>query len=186
MARFKIPQQQAETPVQSGDTPFPEGVFRGVIDEIRVQAVHRGAGEGPEFILTDRDGNVLADNAVVASIQIGSNEPELEGGPEVGERKFFDDLLVLDMDKYSWDQPVEDEPSWRLDQTRRRLTNLALALDLVESDEEGVGPIDNFDDLLRNGELEGMEVVFEVAHRKVKRDGETRVYPFLKAYMPAV
>lgn len=183
MAKFRIPVTEAENPAGSGDLPFPVGTWKGVIEEIRIAEVVAGSDEGPQFLFSDG-----GRTALVASIQLGSISPFIEGQPDVGERKFFDDLFLLRFDDFAWDEPQAGEPTWRLEQTRRRLTNLALALNAVDGDEGGVGPVDSFGDMIINKELEGMEVMFEVAHRKgtSKKTGEKTVYPFIKTYLPVV
>lgn len=193
MPKFVIPKADAEEPRGSGGSDlFPEGVWRGKVEVVRIAEAHAEPKSGPAFCLSPG-----AEWGEVASVQIGDIEPVIMSQPDVGNRKFFDDQLLLS-EMFpggvivSWDEPTgSDEENWRFDQTRRRLTNLALAVNAVENDGNGgVGPVEHFGDLLRESSedgkgLAGTVVAFEIAHRTYKtKAGEKGKAHFLKSYMP--
>jgi hypothetical protein len=194
MAKFMIPTAEADAPVGSGASsgPFPEGTWKGRIEVVRINDVFIGGG-GPEFVLYNKKSEPpVAQRAEVASIQLGGITPVLDGQDEVGNRKFFDELLILSMDEHLWDEPSEEEPSWKLEQTRRRLTNLAVAVGAAETDGNGsTGPVDDFGEMLRasaeEGEgISGCDVIFEVYHERfTRKGGEGGVREHIRAYLPA-
>lgn len=180
---FKIPRSQAENPNPGGDWIPDEGLWAGVIEEVRIQEVRIDEEGGPVFVLRGAGGEVVNREAEVASIQIGDLQP-LDGQDPAGNRKIFDDLIMLSADGREWiDDPVEGE-NWRLNQARRRLTNLALALDLVEEDGDFVYPSPDFVESLQDGGLKGEEVEFEIRHRTFKRrDGSEGVAAEIVRYV---
>lgn len=166
MPKFKIPQEQADSPNEGlGDDLFPEGTWRGRIEQVRSNEVHQG--EPADWMLTN-DGDYFAQYAEVASIQLGGIEPLTEDSPDVGNRKYFDDRLYLQFDDVRWDEATEEQleqyPQFK--RTRRRLTNLAQAVGASENTGGGVGPVDEFDEILGSTDadsgdgLAGVEVFF--------------------------
>ena len=184
MAQFFIPKEAAEA--ESGgqrDDVFPEGTWEGTIEIFRSRDIYQG--DGGDFFLQDKSKNYYADSTTVGSLQIGEITAVLEGQPDIGGMKYFEDNIFLGFDvngqDIKWDgyENEEDSDLWRLSQTQLRMTKLANALGLVDTEDDGVGPVDNFHELLLNtGDeiedpgLEGMTVRFKVVHRKFKkRDG---------------
>jgi hypothetical protein len=194
MPKFVIPRADAEQPNKGGGSDlFPKGVWQGTIEVTRIAEAVREPRSGPVFCLSEG-----AEYGEVGSVQIGGITAVVKDQPDVGQRKFFDDQLLLSESftggtVVQWDEPTgSDDENWRFDQTRRRLTNLALALGTTEDDGNGgVGPVENFGDLFREAVVEGqgisgMQVTFEVDHRTYKtKTGEKGTAHFLKVYLPA-
>lgn len=162
--KFRIPVEQAEEPTAGlGDDLFPEGTWKARIEKVRTQEVRRGE---PADWMLQQDGEYFADYAEVASIQLGGFEPLLEDQEDPGNRKFFDDRFYLQFDDVRWDEASEAEMERypRFGRTRRRLTNLAMAVGASENTGGGVGPVSEFDEILtatdsEDGEgLAGVEV----------------------------
>lgn len=195
--KFVVPRDEAEMPTRQGsgeDYLWPEGLWAGEIEAVRINIAQRSpaGNSGPHWLLSE--GAVAGK---VASIQLGSTEP-LGGQEPAGGRKFFDERILLeevypDETVRRWDEPTEDE-NWMFEQTRRRLTNLALAIGAVEESPEGVSPSDGFEDVLEattaeGGGLHGTGITFEVFHKKAKKadpeTGKKKTYANLKAYYPS-
>lgn len=193
---FRIPVQEAQEGNQPAETDdlFPEGVWRGVIEEVRVNEIR--PGDPAEFIL--QPGDLSLEFASVASIQIGQIEAQLEDQPDVGNRKFFDrgyydKGIYLQTDSVRWDRanPDEVEKYWPLQRTRTHLTNLAMAVpNLSENSDGAVGPVEDFHELLlntseENGGLHGTEVYFTVRHRggTFTPEGESEPVTWKKHYI---
>lgn len=184
MALFTIPTETVEKEPQNFDA-FPEGIWEGTIEVCRVREIFDG--DGGDFFLKDKEGSNFAEKCEVGSLQIGSNTAVLEGQPDIGEMKFFLENLILSFDELNWDafHNVEGDKRWQLGSTQLRLTKLAHALGLTEEEDGGVGPVENFDELLRTTNnvdpdtgipaasgLNGLKVRFKVYHRKfTRRDG---------------
>jgi len=177
MAKFIIPQDVVEAEGGNRDDVFPKGLWQGTIEVVRIREIHQG--EGGDFFLQQK-GEYFADSCEVASIQIGENTALEEDQPDIGQMKYFEDNIILSYDGLNWDEyeNVEDDPRWRLSQTQLRLTKLAAALGLTDESEDGVGPVDHFDELFRSTSdepaegLNGMGIRFKVFHRTFKkRDG---------------
>ncbi len=98
---------------------------------------------------------------------------------------------MLSYDGLNWDYYVDSDgsPTWQLGVTQRRLTKLASALGLVDETPEGIGPVDDFDEVFRqtdeNSGLNGMRVRFKVIHRRFKRkDGTDGKEVMVAQYYP--
>lgn len=170
---FKIPTQEAEAPnARSGDDLFPEGTWRGRIQQTRISEIR--PGDNNDFLLEfgRGDGARSYEYAEIASIQLGEIEALLEDQEDVGRQKFFDEKIVLQVDDHRWDDPsVDIEEHWPLRKTRRRLTNLAMAVGAAENSDGSVGPTVEFDELFTATDAEsgsglaGAEVFFTTKHR---------------------
>lgn len=192
MPKFTVPTEVLDTEVGSRDDTFPEGTWEGVIEIVRVREVHADDGEGPLFFLQDKQGNYFAQKCELASIQYGTNTAVLEGQPNIGAMKYFDDNFILSFDDVNWDeyQREDGDPRWQLGLTQTRLTRLAKALGLTEVEGDGEGPVDHFDELVRDTDegrgLNGMGVRYKVFHRKFKkRDGTDGKQAQIGQYYPA-
>ena len=198
MADFKIPRKRAEEGNVGGSKLLPEGIWEGTLEAVRVQSVHKNDDGGPVFALQGKGKVFMATEAEIGSIQIGSIVPTDDTQADVGNMKFFDDLLVLSADGRGWDSAAQDGELWRLDQARQRLSNLALALgeveEFTEDGEEYITPVSDFDGELRataaseNGSpstgFGGAKIRFEVSHRTYKtRQGEDRTSVDLTRYI---
>jgi len=201
MTNFRIPLEVAErgTGGGGGDWTPEEGIWRGQIEATYINPVASTDDGGPKFVLQSK-GAFVAQQAEVGSIQIGNLQPTEDGQSDPGNRKFFDELLIFSADGTEWtSEPTEGE-LWRLDQTRNRLTNLALALNDVETVEEDgvtfVTPSNEFADDLRNtltgddgrsNGLAGAEVMFEIVHENFKRrDGSDATRAKISKYITSV
>lgn len=188
MATFRIPKSDAENPTPDRQQDFPEGTWSGVVEAVRIRTIRRG--DNADFLLKEK-GEYFAEEAEIGSIQIGQAEAVLEGQEDPGNMKHFDENIYFSIDGVVWDDPEVDPANmnWRFEASRRRLTNLALAVDAVEEDGDSVGPVDHFDTLLREtdaesgGGLYGSSVLFEVYHRRFKRrDGTPGAEPVTRRY----
>jgi len=167
--KFVVPQEILDREAGPRDDVFPEGLWEGVVEVVRVRTITEG--EGGDFFLRDKTGNYFASECEVASLQIGENVAVEEGQPDIGGLKYFDDNIILSFDGLNWTdyEYEENDPRWQLRLAQTRLTKLAHALDLTENVEGGVVPVDTFDDFFRStdeGEgLNGMAVRYKVIHR---------------------
>jgi len=176
---------------------FPEGLWRAPITAIRIKELSSDEVPG-SFLLKNSHGRSI-------SFQLGGSEGPatalVEGQEDAGQQAIFDEVLLQDGD-FSWDDPElsKDAPG-RLWFARNKLTNLALALGMTESDGNGAtGPTEDFCEALvaGEGELEGQEVAFQVVHDRYTypamtktgqphpKAGQVKVTPGIVMYSPAV
>ena len=196
MAGFRIPKTLAEQGFTGGRdfdwAPDGEATWIGTIEQVRVQEVAASDDRGPRFVLESK-GAQIAQRAEVSSIQIGSILPADEGLESPGNRKFFDELVVLSMDGRSFAEELEDGAPGRLRYSQGHLGNLAHALGLTDLDGDYVVPVENFEDLYRttdlsaNSGLAGQRVMFRVkkdAFTNAKGEEKTRYE--IKNFMQAL
>ena len=185
MAKFTIPTDVVEKEPTNFEH-FPEGVWEGTIEVYRQREIFQE--EGGDFHLKDRNKAFFAEKCEAASLQIGGITGCLEGQPEVGDSKYFMSDIIMSFDDTNWDEYENEEgaDNWKLGQTQLRLTKLAHALGLTDDGPDGVGPIDDFDNMLRltadvdpdtgipqASGLNGLPVRFKVYHRKFKKKDGT-------------
>ena len=186
--RIMVPKQQAETPSGGGDQPFPAGNWIGTFEDATTKGIPPFL-EGESF---PTRGYVSEDTEIV-TLYIGQNRP-LDGQDDVGERKFFVDLVTRsgDVDWTNVDYNAgKGYPAWQVQRSARLAMNLAMALGLTETvtDEEGneyetIG--EDFLDTLRSGGLNGTEVGYEVRHRNWKTKEKSGVEEQIAGFFTAV
>ena len=190
MPKFIIPNEVVESESGQRDDVFPKGTWEGTIEKLHLRTITQG--EGGDFFLKTKEGVYFAEECEVANLQVGEVVAVLDGQPNIGGMKYFESDIFLSFDGVNWDDyvPVEEDDRWRLRQTQLRLTKLAKALGLVEEGAEGVGPVDEFGNFLRDTTestgLGGMRVRFKVNHRTFKkRDGTEGKQALTAQFYPA-
>jgi hypothetical protein len=170
MAGIMVPKAKMEAPT-TGDTPFAEGDFIGVIEEVRIRTF-------PDWIDPSQNRGYASTDGEIVSIQLGSNTNTTPGGANVGGRKMFVDFVTRDGDVEVSAGPDIPEASWQMQRGATMLARLAAALgatEEVELDEETyVTTSDDFLDTLRAGGFNGQKVGFTVAHRKWTSKDKTK------------
>lgn len=190
MTMFLIDESAVDTMQGGGGSDlFPRGSWDGALEETRVRTIYPG---DPADFLLKVSKEVTADSVEVVSFRFGDFRPVLEGQPNVGQRKFFTDDLVLSYEvggsEYHWLRPSDDDAP-RLSYTRRHLTNLARAIGLVEREGNKIGPSEQFVGGISNeGEgINGSRAVLQVDHRSFKkRDGSKGEAHFVASYEASV
>jgi len=170
---FKIPKTLAESGFV-GRQDFDwcpddaETTWLGTLEVVRVQDVQASDSNG--FLVPKG-----AQQAEVASLQIGQIAPAEENLPDPGNQKFFDERIVLSVDGVDFTEA--DEP-WQLQRAQSHLGNLAFALGMTDDYEEDgesyIVPAENFAEMFRasdgnGGGLSGQRVMFRVAKRRFAR-----------------
>ena len=162
-----VPKTQAEAPSAGRDNVFPEGNWIGTIDTTRSRSF-------PEWV-TEKSGYASKDGEIL-SIQLGNNVSADGADASPGAQKVFVDFVVRDGNASIEDGANIPDASWQLKKSAAMLTNLALALGATEDVElEGetyVAVVDGFLDQLRDQELDGASVGFNVKHRKWEKKGD--------------
>lgn len=191
MASFSIPVRAVESMSSSGGSApktWPAGPWKGTIETVESRTLPATKDGRPfaGYVNTGDDGKRL-------SIMIGDNEP-LDGQDAVGAQKRFVDL-VLEDGEYNFDNVdpmARGHDAWQLQRSQLLATNLALALGQVEEDGEGnVSIADGFLEALEAGAFNGLQVGFEIYHRKGKPkknddtgEMETPIYAEIDTFFP--
>lgn len=179
MPTISVPQSTLDRPQTSGNTPQPQGLWQGVIEEVSMKSLPPFAGE-PKSGFESSDGEILA-------IRIGNNQP-MEGQESWGARKRFIDIVVRDGDTTIYEAPANEKglPNWRLAQSAETLVKIAEALGAAERVDGNVTVSDAVLEALQNGDFNGTTIGYKVAHRPyTTAGGENRVEDRVVAFFPA-
>ena len=187
MAKFHINTETVDTPADEREDIFPKGIWEGTVEKMHLREIERG--EGGDFFLSDG-----AQSCLMGKLQIGDIEAMGDGQPNIGAMKYFEDNIFLEEDGVSWDDATDAvlEQQWRLAQTQLRMTRFAKALSLTDVEGDSEGPVDHFDEFLRQTDnetasgLAGSRVRFQVVHKSFKkRDGTDGKSAITKQWYPA-
>jgi len=181
--RIIVPLAQAESLVGGDDRPFPPGPWQGVIEEVRTKPLPSNNGQ-PFAGYETTDGEIL-------TLILGQNRP-LDGQEDVGNRKFFVDIVLRDGNRQMGEVDITERevPYWQLQRSARIVANLARALGQVEEVQmpdgsTAVAVMEGFVDALAAGQFDGTQIGFEIVHRNFKRkDGTAGVREEIKTFFP--
>lgn len=162
MPSIMVPKTRAETPIGGGDRKFPEGDWKGKIEEVRIRSF-------PDWIDPSAGRGYASATGEIVSIQLGSNVALEAGQEDAGNQKHFVDFVTRDGQVSVEAGPDIPEASWQMQRSAALLANLAIALgETNEVEFEGevmVETAEGFLDTLREGGYNDRDIGFSTYHR---------------------
>ena len=168
-ATIRIPTRVLDAPPSSGDFVWPQGAWRGALEDVTEKDLPKSATGEPFKGFDTTDGTIL-------NLKIGSNvylDDEDQSGV-AGNRKQFVEIVLSDGDRTIYDVDASEKGAsyWKLQQSQRLALDIARALGQAEEDGEYTVMAEGFLEALGSGQFNGVEVGYTIAHSKPNAQGK--------------